>query len=147
MTSSLLCWVSRIAENNLYLNRCYFFIFYPILFKLGRNIQHKYCLKQRSWIQNNKHVPCSDDVTSNFANLWHGLPCWIFRSHGLITWLQVLNHELLFSVPCCFLLDGLIKETICSVMVDHLQSRVAPWRQYASHLKVRGTLLKMDVST
>ena len=30
-------------------------------------------------------------------------------------------------------------------MVDHLQSRVTPWRQYASHVKVRGTLLKMDV--
>ena len=83
--------------------------------------------------------------TSNFANLWHGLPCWIFRSHGLITWLQVLNHDLLFSIPCCFLLDGLIKETICNVMVDHLQSRVTPWRQYASHVKVRGILSKMDV--
>ena len=31
-------------------------------------------------------------------------------------------------------------------MVDHLQSRVTPWRQYASHVKVRGTLSKMDVS-
>ena len=30
-------------------------------------------------------------------------------------------------------------------MVDHLQSRVMPWRQYASHVKVRGTLSKMDV--
>ena len=30
-------------------------------------------------------------------------------------------------------------------MVDHLQSRVTPWRQYAIHVKVRGTLLKMDV--
>ena len=30
-------------------------------------------------------------------------------------------------------------------MVDHLQSRVKPWRQYASHVKVRGTLSKMDV--
>ena len=30
-------------------------------------------------------------------------------------------------------------------MVDHLQSRVTPWRQYASHVKVRGTSLKMDV--
>ena len=30
-------------------------------------------------------------------------------------------------------------------MVDHLQSRVTPWRQCASHVKVRGTLLKMDV--
>ena len=30
-------------------------------------------------------------------------------------------------------------------MVDHLQSRVTPWRQYASHVKVRGTLSKMDV--
>ena len=32
-------------------------------------------------------------------------------------------------------------------MVDHLQSRVMPWRQYASHVKLRGTLSKMDVST
>ena len=62
MTSSLLCWVSKIAENSLYLNRCCFFIFYPILFKLDRNIQHKYCLKQRSWIQKNRRVPCSDDL-------------------------------------------------------------------------------------
>ena len=30
-------------------------------------------------------------------------------------------------------------------MVDHLQSRVTPWRQYASHVKFRGTLSKMDV--
>ena len=30
-------------------------------------------------------------------------------------------------------------------MVDHLQSRVTPWHQYASHVKARGTLLKMDV--
>ena len=29
-------------------------------------------------------------------------------------------------------------------MVDHLQSRVTPWLQYASHVKVRGTLSKMD---
>ena len=57
----------------------------------------------------------------------------------------MLNHDLLFSVPCCFLLDRLIKEATCNVMVDHLQSRVMPWRQYASHLKVRGTLSKMDV--
>ena len=58
----------------------------------------------------------------------------------------MLNHDLLFSVPCCFLLDGLIKEATCNVMVDHLQSRVTSWRQYASHVKVRGTLSKMDVS-
>ena len=31
-------------------------------------------------------------------------------------------------------------------MVDHLQSRVTPWRQYASDVKVRGTLSKMDVT-
>ena len=85
------------------------------------------------------------DTTSNFLNVWHGLACWTFRCHGLITWLQVLNHDLLFSVPCCFLLDRLIKEATCNVMVDHLQSRVTPWRQYASHVKVHGTLLKMDV--
>ena len=30
-------------------------------------------------------------------------------------------------------------------MVDHLQSRVTPWRQYPNHVKVRGTLSKMDV--
>ena len=30
-------------------------------------------------------------------------------------------------------------------MVDHLQSRVTPQRQYASHVKVRGTLSKIDV--
>ena len=85
--------------------------------------------------------------TSNFLKVWHGLPCWTFRCHCLITWLQVLNHDLLFSVPCCFLLDCLIKEAICNVMVDHLQSRVTPWRQYASHVKVRGTLSKMDVTS
>ena len=58
----------------------------------------------------------------------------------------MLNHDLLFSVPCCFLLDRLIKEATCNVMVDHLQSRVTPWRQYANHVKVRGTLSKMDVT-
>ena len=31
-------------------------------------------------------------------------------------------------------------------MVDHLQSRVMPWRKYASNVKVRGTLSKIDVS-
>ena len=31
-------------------------------------------------------------------------------------------------------------------MVDHLQSRVTPWRQFASHVKVRGTSAKMDVT-
>ena len=30
-------------------------------------------------------------------------------------------------------------------MVDHLQSRVTPWRQYASHVKARGTSSKLDV--
>ena len=84
-------------------------------------------------------------ITFNFLKVWHGLPCWTFRCHGLITWLQVLNHDLLFSAPCCFLLDGLIKEATCNVMVDHLQSRVTPSRQYASHVKVRGTLSKIDV--
>ena len=59
---------------------------------------------------------------------------------------EVLNHDLLFSVPCCFLLDHLIKETTCNVMIDHLQSRVPPWRQYVRHVKVRGTFPKMDVS-
>ena len=59
----------------------------------------------------------------------------------------MLNNDLLFSVPYCFLLGCLIKEATCNVMVDHLQSRVTPWRQYASHVKVRDTLSKMDVST
>ena len=40
-------------------------------------------------------------------------------------------------------LSGLIKETTCNVMADHLQSRVMRWHQYASYVKVRGTLLKM----
>ena len=57
----------------------------------------------------------------------------------------MLNHDLLFSVSCCFLLDRFIKEATCNVMVDHLQSRVTPWRQYASHVNVRSTLSKMDV--
>ena len=57
----------------------------------------------------------------------------------------MLNHDLLFSVLCCFLLDRLNKETTCNVMVDHLQSHVTPWRQYTSHVTVRGTLSKMDV--
>ena len=57
----------------------------------------------------------------------------------------MLNHDILFSVPCCFLLDRLIKETTCNGMDDHLQSRVTPCRQYASHVKVRGTLSKMDL--
>ena len=35
----------------------------------------------------------------------------------------------------------------CNVMVDHLQKRVIPLRQYANHVKVRGTLSKMDVPT
>ena len=42
-------------------------------------------------------------------------------------------------------MDRLNKETTCNVMVDHLQSHVTPWRQYTSHVKVRGTLSKMDV--
>ena len=57
----------------------------------------------------------------------------------------MLNHDLLFSVLCCFLPDRLIKEATCNVMVDHLQSRATPWRQYASHVKVRGTLSKLYV--
>ena len=57
----------------------------------------------------------------------------------------MLNHDLLFSVPCYFLLGRLNKETTRNVMVDHLQSHVTPWRQYTSQLKVRGTLSKMDV--
>ena len=57
----------------------------------------------------------------------------------------MLNHDLLFSVLCCFLLDRLINKATCNVMVDHLQSLVTPWRQYASHVKVRGTLWKKDV--
>ena len=32
-------------------------------------------------------------------------------------------------------------------MVDHLQSHVTRWRQYTSHVKVRFTLLKMDVGS
>ena len=35
----------------------------------------------------------------------------------------------------------------CNVMVDHLQSHVTPWRQYTSHVKVRGTLSKMNVAS
>ena len=56
----------------------------------------------------------------------------------------MLNHNLLFSVPCCLIGDGLIKETACNVMVDHLQSRVTPWRQCTSHVKVRGTSSQID---
>ena len=77
-----------------------------------------------------------------------------------VAWLAMLNLQepwldrltasaqpcLLFSAPCCLLSNGLIKETTCNVMVDHLQSRVTPWHQYASHVKVRGTSLKMDVT-
>ena len=33
----------------------------------------------------------------------------------------------------------------CNVMVDHFQSHVTPWHQYTSHVKVHGTLSKMDV--
>ena len=57
----------------------------------------------------------------------------------------MLNHDLLFSVPCCLFLNGLIKETTCNVIVDHLHTRVTPTHQYTSHVKVRGTSLKMDV--
>ena len=38
-----------------------------------------------------------------------------------------------------------VQRTTCNVMVDHLQSRDTPWRQCASHVKVRGTSSKMDV--
>ena len=31
-------------------------------------------------------------------------------------------------------------------MIDHVQSRVAPWRRYSSHVKVRGTASKNDVA-
>ena len=58
----------------------------------------------------------------------------------------MLEHDLLFSVKCCLFFNGLIKETACNVMVDHLQSRVMPWHQCASHVKVRGISLKMDVN-
>ena len=37
------------------------------------------------------------------------------------------------------------EESTCNVMVDHLQSHVTPWRQCTSHVKVRGTLSRMDV--
>ena len=57
----------------------------------------------------------------------------------------MLNHDLLFSVRFCLLLDVLVKETTSNVMVDDLQSRGAPWRQCTSQVKVRGTLSKMDV--
>ena len=63
----------------------------------------------------------------------------------MIAGLQVLNHDLLFSVPYCLFLNSLLKETTCKVMVDHLESRGTPWRHCASHVKVRGTLSKMDV--
>ena len=49
------------------------------------------------------------------------------------------------SAPCCLFLDGVIKETTRKVMVDYLQSRVMPWHQYASHVKVCSTSSKMDV--
>ena len=42
-------------------------------------------------------------------------------------------------------LNGLIKETTCDVMVAHLQSHAMPWHQYARHMQVHGTSLKMDV--
>ena len=38
MTSFLLCRVPKTAVNSLYLNRYCYFIFYPIIFKLGRDI-------------------------------------------------------------------------------------------------------------
>ena len=96
---------------------------------------------------------------SCFFKVFHGMPCWILRSHGLITWLQVLNRALLFSVLCCLLLDGLLKKPPAStlyvclfrplrskkeVMVDHLQSRDMPWRYCLNHVKVCGTLLKLQ---
>ena len=49
-------------------------------------------------------------------------------------------------MTCCLVLDGLIKETTYNVMVDHLQSHVMPWHQYASHVKIHDTSSKMDVS-
>ena len=56
------------------------------------------------------------------------------------------QHDLLLSVPCCLLLDSLLKETTCKVTVDHLQSRSTLWHQCANHVKVHGTLSKMDVA-
>ena len=55
------------------------------------------------------------------------------------------SSEAIFSVPYCLLLDGLIKETTCNIMIDQLQSRGTPWRQCVRHVKVRGILSKMDV--
>ena len=57
----------------------------------------------------------------------------------------MLNRDLLFSFPCCLLLDGPVKENHLQVMVDHLQSRGTPCRLCTSDVKVRGTLSKMDV--
>ena len=57
------------------------------------------------------------------------------------------------TMTCCFqfdvvyFLDDLVKETTCNVMVDHLQSRGTPRRQCTNHMKVRGTLSKMDVKS
>ena len=64
-------------------------------------------------------------------NKQYGMACYAESS-------SALNYHILFSVPCCLLLDCLIKETTY-VMADHLQSRVTPWRQYASHVKVCST--------
>ena len=50
-----------------------------------------------------------------------------------------------FPFRVVYFLDGIIKENTCNVMVDHLQSRVTLWRQYASHVKVRDTSSKIDV--
>ena len=58
----------------------------------------------------------------------------------------MLNHDLLFSVPCYLLSGSLIKETTCNVMVDHLQSRGTPWCQCLSHVNVHGNLSKMNAS-
>ena len=57
------------------------------------------------------------------------------------------QHDLLLSVSCCLLLDSLLKETTCKVMVDHLQSRGAPWHQCANHVKVAVFALKRSGSS
>ena len=62
MTSYLLCRVSKTAENSLFLNRRYFFVFYSILFKLSRNIKQSNRFQKIKLDSKNRRFPCYDDV-------------------------------------------------------------------------------------
>ena len=56
---------------------------------------------------------------------------------------QGTHHKMVSLQP----MSGFSPLFTCNVMVHHLQSRVMPWRQCASHVTIRRTSSKLDVTT